>query len=772
MSLNYSANDTTKNQWQKINCASITCDSLTTSNIELGNNVLEADSAIIANSLNVAGNEYATPDLGMAGYSLHTDGAGSTYWAVDAVGPSGVQYSGPADALNYVAKFNSNDGLTISKSNFTDNATIAKMSSPDALSSVEVKDEDVEVYVDGEKRVELGTIQSQIFSPDGNNNILTNNFFSQISQASNPRVKVDATVSSLISPDQQKSVKVENNEVKIESNGVNRIRVNNGCTCIIAENGNNAIEVQNAFLNLTNGLGVSYTLPLTSSPTLGQILLADNSGNLVFSNIPTPDLLASPDKFTNIQVSNGLISMKNTNDEVFLSNNLFTEIKNRLNTSILKVGGPAFGLSYIYDGETRIVANIGNTILKSPDGDKSLVLDNNSVYIRDVSQNRFLVEPTFTRSYSPNGQTVLGVEDGQILGSVSTVDRFRIDNTNISLVAPNLTSTYGLTNDVHLWNHTGTGRMEINAGQTLLFSPSRANNIEITDTNTTIKGDLRTEGQILARNSDNSVIPLDVDAPLGQTADLLSLKVDGAIKARVAPDGFANFSSIFTYNTNVIGTVDSATLTIGPSTHTQLDIGYSGAPTNIRGAVSMPNGLTIGASPNQYAFPLTKGTEGQSLVVNDAFGTLAYSLNQIYGNVQAETTASLILTNQNQYYTFPNNTTANIGSDNFLFTLNTTNIQYTGSYTLFLRCSAHASIKRTTGGGGDVCNIAILKNGVKQTGSSRVILDDNNNFPLETSLETVISVSTGDTLTLGMENEDAPLTTFDIYSYSFVVSKI
>lgn len=324
-------------------------------------------------------------------------------------------YVGPSDALNYVTKFNSNDGSTVSKSNITDDGTITKILSPDTLSTVEVTDNNVEVYVNEDKRLEIDVFKSLLTSPDTANNFITNNFFSQISQANNPRVKIDANVSQLISPDLQKTVKVENNEVKIESGGNGRIKVNNSCSCIVAPNGNDAIEVRDTVLYLTNGLGASYTLPLTTSPSLGQTLIADNSGNLLFSNLPsnaesitspsglntveaedtkvsikyngidrmfsdaTNTSLLSPNSTANLDISNGLITMDNNSGRVFESNSISTEIRNISQISKLRIGGPALGFSYIYNNQSRIIANIASTILFGPDGTNVLTIDDDGV---------------------------------------------------------------------------------------------------------------------------------------------------------------------------------------------------------------------------------------------------------------------------------------------------------------------------------------------------------------------------------------------------------
>lgn len=739
MSLNYLRNSTNqKLEWVNINCNSVKCDILEPQQIDMnGGDIngedITATNVDVTNDLTVNGVNYRTPDNGQPGYSLHTDGNNNTYWAVDAIGPDGIQYSGPGtSALNKVVKFNSNDGLTATETNIEDDGVSVAINSPDGLTNVTTSNDLILINANGTEIINATPTTTIIKGGGVNEPTLT-------------------LRSGLLSSN-------------LNILGRQILSFNNALT--------NVGYDDNEYTNYIPGIITERIASLIRKRTdATSCTLQDSSLVPRIKYDATNTQLISPNSNTLLNISDGLITMNNNLNEVFKSNSLFTEIKNVAATSSLKIGGNSFGLSFTFNSESRIVTNSSQTFLAGPDGNYNMKILNGGISLIEGLQNRFTVQPTFTSSYSPNGETILRVEDGEIKCTVSNDNRFRIDNSQCALIAPNLTSSYSLSDTAHVLFHLAVGRMEINTLQTLLFSPSRANNIEITDTNTTIKGDLRTEGQILARNIDNTVTPLDIDAPLTQTNSLASFKVNGVLKAVIQASGLAQFDSVFTTGTNVIGTVDTAPLNIGPSSHTVLNIGYSGAPTIINGATSTPNGLTIGASPNQYLMPLTKGTEGQTLIVNDGAGTLAFSLNQTFASVQSEITTSLSLLAANTYYSFINPTTS-LGSDNFVFVSSTSTIEYTGNYTLFLRCTAHTSIKRTSVGGGDLCNIAILKNGVKQNGSSRTILDDAATFPLETSFDTIISVSNGDILALSMENENTAGTTVDIYSYSFVVSKI
>jgi hypothetical protein len=72
-------------------------------------------------------NNFQTPNLGAPNYSLHTDGAGNTYWDPDATG-SGIQYTGttPIPVGTHV-KINTTDGNTAIESNLEESATEIKV---------------------------------------------------------------------------------------------------------------------------------------------------------------------------------------------------------------------------------------------------------------------------------------------------------------------------------------------------------------------------------------------------------------------------------------------------------------------------------------------------------------------------------------------------------------------------------------------------------------------------------------------------------------------
>lgn len=87
----------------------------------VGNDAITADDLTVTGDLVAAGNNYSTPDLGLPNYSLHTDGAGNTFWAPDDTGSGDVGYNGVAPTVaGQLSRFSGVDGLTIDQSAISD----------------------------------------------------------------------------------------------------------------------------------------------------------------------------------------------------------------------------------------------------------------------------------------------------------------------------------------------------------------------------------------------------------------------------------------------------------------------------------------------------------------------------------------------------------------------------------------------------------------------------------------------------------------------------
>lgn len=86
-----------------------------------GDDAITADDLTVTGDLIAAGNNYSTADLGQPNYSLHTDGAGSTFWAPDDTGSGDIGYNGIAPTVaGQLSRFSGVDGLTVDQSAITD----------------------------------------------------------------------------------------------------------------------------------------------------------------------------------------------------------------------------------------------------------------------------------------------------------------------------------------------------------------------------------------------------------------------------------------------------------------------------------------------------------------------------------------------------------------------------------------------------------------------------------------------------------------------------
>lgn len=112
----------------EIGCESMVCNTMECKSIVMppggdidAHNVTVSNELKVDGNTNIGGNNYVTPNLGAVNYSLHTDGAGNTFWSPDATGGSGVVYSGiPPTAVGQLALFNDLGGGSVKQSLIVD----------------------------------------------------------------------------------------------------------------------------------------------------------------------------------------------------------------------------------------------------------------------------------------------------------------------------------------------------------------------------------------------------------------------------------------------------------------------------------------------------------------------------------------------------------------------------------------------------------------------------------------------------------------------------
>ena len=109
---------------ETLECTNCVCESMT---FPSGGD-LNAHDVNVSNNLKVATSNgdvnYTTPDKGQPNYSLHTDGAGNTFWSPDDTGSADLTYNGTIPvALGQHVKFSNTDTSTVNESKLIEDAT-------------------------------------------------------------------------------------------------------------------------------------------------------------------------------------------------------------------------------------------------------------------------------------------------------------------------------------------------------------------------------------------------------------------------------------------------------------------------------------------------------------------------------------------------------------------------------------------------------------------------------------------------------------------------
>ena len=355
--------------------------------------------------------------------------------------------------------------------------------------------------------------------------------------------------------------------------------------------------------------------------------------------------------------------------------------------------------------------------------------------------------------------------------------------TNDQIESPDGTTTLSITNTNVSIVDSGITRLDVANVVTDVISPSGVSRIRVF--NDRIETNVRTKtlanfevsgqafvGQLIGGaqsnvySTTNSRVGLCVDLPAASTALNTVFAKDNILQASIDNNGKAFFPVVTTQN---IDAAAAGSLVIGDTTANAVDISKSGDTTTVKGALVVQEGLNLGVAPNNYSIPVIKGLEGQYLEA-DASGNLQFGNHEFYASLQAENNFQITLTNQNQYYP-PQNATVNSQSLDFV-PIPPSGFQYNKANSRFVKADFHASIEQASAGAGNIINIAVLVNGVRQQGRSRARIDNTNPYPIEVSLSTVFLVNNGDIISVAVECETAAGVVVDIYSYSFVISKV
>jgi len=127
----------------------------------------------VTGTTNINGNNYSTPDTGQPNYSLHTDGAGATFWAPDDTGSGGITYNGVAPTVaGQLSRFSGVDGLTVDQSAITDNGVDLNLNNQSLtnVTNIEAEQYRIKDDVDNVNRYDIRSSggELQIYNDTGN----------------------------------------------------------------------------------------------------------------------------------------------------------------------------------------------------------------------------------------------------------------------------------------------------------------------------------------------------------------------------------------------------------------------------------------------------------------------------------------------------------------------------------------------------------------------------------------------------------------------------
>jgi hypothetical protein len=497
-----------------------------------------------------------------------------------------------------------------------------------------------------------------------------------------------------------------------------------------------------------------------------------------------------------INLLNGVTEYKQEVDNILLSNTVNTKLNLGTNDCTLTEAGNIF-----LESANGIIELKNKKPVLSPTGEYSLKISSNSLRLDSDLNTRLNIDPTQSLLLAPNLTTSVDVGDVSIINYVGTTNtiltntefshtqlaekRLKIGSTDSFLSSPNGDNNLYTNNFFSQISHANNPRVKVDGSISQMISPNLQNNINVSDISAFITQNgtntFESDGVVTYIRGAGSNTPYLSLNPLfgGSGGIILNIAGRNTFRSNVSATyvGFDIGYRLTFSATNFITTFDSlereritATqhIAFSPNTTTATTLTDTNFNITVDGGDKInctADAITIGGS---YDIPIIAGTEGEFLQTNAA-GNLEFGLHQLFGSIQAEVTSPITLLNANQYYKFLNGYNA-VGSGDFTF--GASEMTYTGNYPLFVKGCLHVSVKRTTTGGSDTVNIAILSNGVKQIGSCRFQLDDTSDFPNEASFETVFPIQTGDIISAVIENETSAASIMDIYSFSFVISRV
>lgn len=343
-----------------VDCETMNC---TTMNFPVGGDIqahdLTVSGVLTVDNIDIAGNNYATPDLGQPNYALHTDGAGTTFWSPDDTGSASITYSGvPPTILGQLLVFDNTEGGLAKQSVIVDDGANLNLNNHNITNANTITTENITI---NNTFSLTGAFNTDTINEATLNNgvrietvVLKDGFIDGVSMS-----VLNGTVSTNFGNIDTNTINIGTNTTNIGFNtddiGINTINIGTNTTDI----GTNSGDI---FTNTTN-IGTNVTNIGTNSTDIGNLnndkLDKNGSANLTISS-------AMPILFLKDTVStggcNGILCLKdsltNTIAEMSAPNGYF-KLKSKANVN--NVISPNLSLQNDINGTPQIGA--GGSVL-------------------------------------------------------------------------------------------------------------------------------------------------------------------------------------------------------------------------------------------------------------------------------------------------------------------------------------------------------------------------------------------------------------------------
>ena len=446
---------------------------------------------VLISSLNITGNENITAPYeegatynsgcycieGKKIYVCNTTGAqtgtwanNSAYWDELVVAPLGV--------LPVLDGSNLTD-VTVSAGN--------KLISNDTYKMLILTNSILQYYDGTRDRLDITTVHSKFYSPDGDYTLLDNSQFLYNDGIRN-RLEINASGTMLVAPAGANTIIVDNTGAFYNGSEiitVGDVNISNWDTAYGWGDHSGTYSLLSHVHGAVESPDTLKTLTLTNT----DLIYNDGTFNRVGVTSVTT-ILVSPDGSVNLQVSDTGVLYNDTEiatvDDIYThptgDGNLHVPANSTTNDGKVLTASAVAGT---YTWETPITH--GSDTIISPDTLKDLTLSNSNLLYSDGSYARLFIDSTESRLTSPGGQAMISVKDADFTFNDGTKDRIEVSATNTALRSSDGSYLY-LLNGVLSYYDATRNRLVLAPTESKILSPDGAKSFKIDNTELSITG--------------------------------------------------------------------------------------------------------------------------------------------------------------------------------------------------------------------------------------------------------------------------------------------